>query len=372
MKFTDALRGYVSYSDSLVGDIWAKAEFCLDTNVLLNVYRYSQESSVAFLKVLGAIKGRLFVPHRVALEFARNRVQVIRGHYEPHRLLRTELDKIQMSIDEKFKRHPDITKLVNVIQVARKAVDEAFGIAEKTQMELIKNDTMLRQVLDIIGDEIGEPYPQVELDQEYKRRKDKHIPPFCKMDDDKDEEQRTGDVAIWLELLKRFEGKAKPLVFVTADMKENWWQDVGGGRHVPQPLLVQEMYDRTKSDVLFYTADRFNEVAPAKLGVEAPDLAAETRQIQEREKERQAERRKRLASYLAKGNALRGITREQLELLEKGVVTVEVEKIAKLVSGLSDDEKARLFEQARRVPEETMRVDIERLLRRIRRATGEK
>jgi hypothetical protein len=43
MKFTDVLRGHVFPNDAEVTDIWANADFCLDTNVLLDVYRYTDQ-----------------------------------------------------------------------------------------------------------------------------------------------------------------------------------------------------------------------------------------------------------------------------------------------------------------------------------------
>jgi hypothetical protein len=33
--------------------------------------------------------------------------------------------------------------------------------------------------MEIFGDDVGEPYPQDDLDKEYNRRKEKRIPPFC-------------------------------------------------------------------------------------------------------------------------------------------------------------------------------------------------
>ena len=299
MKFTDVLRGYVSYAEPEVTDIWAKADFCLDTNVLLNAYRYTKVNSLAFCKLLIAIKGRLFVPHQVALEFARNRVQVIRGHYRPHRSLRTALDRAEKAMTEEFRKHPDLGELCALIALTRTAIDDRFGDAEKAHMGLISDDVVLQQVLDIIGTDVGESYPRADLDKEYKRRKDGNIPPFCKMDDDKDEERRMGDLALWLELLKKYEGSGKPLIFVTDDTKENWWLDSGAGRHDPQPSLVQEVYQRTGADVLFYTADRFSETAQTRLGIDiGKTLADETRQIQQRENESRAQRRRRLARLL--------------------------------------------------------------------------
>jgi hypothetical protein len=290
MKFSDVLRGYVFPDEKRIQVTWAEADFCLDTNVLLDVYRYSDVNRANFLKLLSALRGRLFVPNRVAVEFARNRIGVIRGHFGPQRIIKSKLDESEKEIRAKHAKHRHLDELLALIASARKLVNDKYGEAEEKHLSLIADDTILRELQSVIGEDVGEPYPEADAQKEYNRRKEGMIPPFCKMDDDKDEERRTGDVVIWLELLKQYEGKKKPLIFVTDDMKENWWYDSGGGRHDPQPALVQEAYRQTGADVLFYTSERFSETAAERLGVEIPKaLAEETKQIREQERQRLAE-----------------------------------------------------------------------------------
>jgi predicted nucleic acid-binding protein len=282
MKFADILRGYIPPDADTIKRIWAEAHFCFDTNVLLDSYRYSDKNRAAFLKLLGALKGRLFVPNRVAIEFARNRVTVIREHFRPQQVIKSKLEELRKEIVTKYPRHPYLEELVELVESARKQVDTRYGEAEKSHMSLITDDRILKELLLLIGD-VGEPFPQLDAEKEFRRRKDGAIPPFCKMDDDKDEERRSGDVVIWIELMKQYEGTKRPLIFVTDDMKENWWRE-SAGRHDPQPALVQEAHARTGSEVLFYTSERFSESAPGRLGVDVPKgLAEETKQIRAQE-----------------------------------------------------------------------------------------
>jgi hypothetical protein len=287
MKFTDVLRGYTQLTQERIQQIWKSAHFCLDTNVLLDVYRYSPENRAAFLALLRALKGRLFVPHRVAQEFARNRASVIRTHHAPHRLIRTKLDEAAEEINKKYGKHGDKAKLLEAIDGAKKLVDAKFGKEEEEYKRLLlSDDTALAQLLGAIGEEVGDPYPEADAEKEYKRRKDALIPPYCKVDDkDKEEEdRRRGDVVIWLELLKQYEGTGASLIFVTDDRKENWWLDIGAGR-IPQPTLALEMYERTKGELLFYSSGRFLELAPKEFGVSVPaSLTEESKQIREQQR----------------------------------------------------------------------------------------
>jgi hypothetical protein len=53
--------------------------FCFDTNVLLNLYRYTPESRENLIKVLQAVKDRVWLPHQVGIEYQRRRIEVLLG-----------------------------------------------------------------------------------------------------------------------------------------------------------------------------------------------------------------------------------------------------------------------------------------------------
>src|ERR1700722_17218839 len=78
--------------------------FCFDTNVLLNLYRYTPESRDSLITVFQAIKDRVWLPHQVALEYQRRRIDVLLGEFDlagrAVKLIGTaidELDKLSRS-----------------------------------------------------------------------------------------------------------------------------------------------------------------------------------------------------------------------------------------------------------------------------------
>ena len=158
MKFGDVLRGYVFPNNDQIEGIWKDADFCLDTNVLLDVYRYSETNRKEFLCLLGAIKGRVFVPNRVAAEFARNRISVIRSHFRPQKIIREKLDEALKDIQHKCPRHPSIMELRDLIESAKKLVDDRYREDEKKQYGLIADDYVLRDLLAVLGEEVGSPF----------------------------------------------------------------------------------------------------------------------------------------------------------------------------------------------------------------------
>jgi hypothetical protein len=55
----------------------AEALICYDANVLLNVYRYSEETQKGLDLVFRAFADRTRLPHQFALEYAQNRLKTI-------------------------------------------------------------------------------------------------------------------------------------------------------------------------------------------------------------------------------------------------------------------------------------------------------
>ncbi len=319
--------------------LWVDAA---DRKIGLSRRRLDEEGEAAAERAGPRHFARLFIPHRVSVEFARNRLAVIRGHFGPQRIIKSRLDEAAKDIRDKHPKHSLLDELLVLVESAKKLVDDRYGEAEKKQMSLITSDTILAELLTAIGDEVGEPYPEADALKEYKRRKEGMIPPFCKMDDDKDEERRMGDVVIWLELLKQYEGKKRPLIFVTDDMKENWWQK-SGGRHDPQPALVQEAYTRTGAEILFYTSERFSEIAPIRLGVKIPKgLAEETKQIREQERELLKRTQEKVPLYVL-ARDLDMDARDLLEICRQAGIDVKNQ-----LSRLSPEARATIVELVRR------------------------
>lgn len=69
--------GYYQPTANEFSTLWETCTFVLDANVLLNLYRYSAETRKKLLEILKQVSNRVWVPHRAALEYQRNRLDVI-------------------------------------------------------------------------------------------------------------------------------------------------------------------------------------------------------------------------------------------------------------------------------------------------------
>jgi hypothetical protein len=104
------------------------------------------------------------------------------------------------------------------------------------------------------------------------------------MDERKSEEgdlRKFGDFFIWKELLEHAKEQKRPLIFVTDDQKEDWWQQVKGRTLGPRPELISEFQEHSGQMFHMYLPDRFLEWASKQRGEEVkPAAISEVRELQ--------------------------------------------------------------------------------------------
>mgnify|MGYP000225931369 FL=1 len=73
----NAIKEYIEYSNEEKRNLWDTATFVFDTNIFLNLYRYSNKTRNQLLESLEYLKTRIWMPYQVALEFCKDRYGVI-------------------------------------------------------------------------------------------------------------------------------------------------------------------------------------------------------------------------------------------------------------------------------------------------------
>jgi hypothetical protein len=253
----DLFREHHKLSPDELNVLWRDCEFALDTNVLLNIYRYADKTREDLFRVLRHLGPRVWVPYQVAKEFYANRIEVIgeqRGQYEQLSAgVSTALAKVT---DGKF-RKSGFLKVQELEAILKPAVEQAIAFIDeqrKSHPDLIHDDPFLETLAEVIGGSVGRE-PSTEETQrdstEAQARIERKQPPGYR-DEKKAAPERYGDVFIWFELLRRGEDRKRPIVFITDDDKEDWWLVVKGrGQKLgPRPELREEM--RKRAGVEFY------------------------------------------------------------------------------------------------------------------------
>lgn len=224
----------------------------LDTNVLLNLYRYNEKTVDDLLSVAKAAEERLFVPHQVIREFWRNRQSVIAGLGSATKDAQSALAKNATSTKDAVARWVKSVALPDEHRrELTEEVDQFYdALRSRVGNEPVRvkvhaptsEDELLEKLEDLLDGCVGSALSDEDWEravQEGERRVENSIPPGY-MDVDKLEsdlpEGASGDYLVWHQLLLEGTGRQVDLVLVTADTKEDWWNraergSIIGARH---------------------------------------------------------------------------------------------------------------------------------------------
>lgn len=263
----NTFREYYHYSEEEIQEMRKEWLFVLDTNILLNFYRYSQETKDMFIKVLNILKNRqqLWIPYQVGKEFHDNRIDIISTYEKSYSNIIKELDdnfsSLEWTLMSKYPKHPsiDIKNLLNPLKEATEKLKDTILNKQKGHPSLLKEDLILEDINNIFegcvwclpSEEEIKKYKK-ELEQRYKEG----IPPWFQ-DKGKAEEKKYGDVILWFQIIEKAKKSQKNIIFVSDDVKKDWWIIKDGEKIMPLPALKKEILTEAKVDFHIYTWDYF-------------------------------------------------------------------------------------------------------------------
>jgi hypothetical protein len=281
----ETFKWYFPPSNEQIKKIWKEGILTVDTNVLLDLYRYHQDTRQALLDSLNSFKGRAWISHQVADEFFRNRNNVILSSTSAFNDAERNLSEIKKTIEEPLKKIKSNRIIPDELAVK---LDKSFSEAiKKSEEELLKiknkypdylnSDPILEKICNLFDSSIGPSFDKEALPEvlkEAKRRKENKIPPGFK-DQNKEGEKPYGDYIVWRQVLNYVKETKKPLVFVTSEEKEDWWEKGSGKTVGPLYELLKEFYEETGQQFLLYKTARFLESSIEKSGKKANAAAVE-------------------------------------------------------------------------------------------------
>lgn len=256
-------KGYSDYSNDEYKEIWDNSLIVVDANILLNFYRYSEDTREKLFKILKKVKKRLWIPYQVGKEFFENKDKVMVNSYKEYDTLENELQKkFRDAKDEINKRKNDQLKCKNDINTlldeTLKKIQEILNKEKEVKKPNFNKNLIEKKVLELFNTSIGEQITGNEYDEMKKegiRRFENQIPPGYK-DSAKDE---NGDYYIFYSLIKKAKEVGKDIIFVTDDVKEDWFNQLNGERHGGRYELLNEFYKETNRLLLIYTSAGFAE-----------------------------------------------------------------------------------------------------------------
>lgn len=252
----NAIREYIEYSGEEKNDLWDTATFVFDTNVFLNLYRYSNKTRNQLIESFEWLKTRIWMPYQVASEFCKDRYGVIGEANRRFDNIEVDADKLvdkwrdEMRLDS---NDSDVEELAKYLKEwIKKKKDNNYSIFD------VASDEVFECVLDLFEGKTGKSLTSEEklkIEQEGEKRYADKVPPGYK--DIKKTENRYGDLLVWKEMIEYAKSQGVDVIFVTHDQKEDWWNISSGKTIGPRIELRKEFYEETGKRFHMYTMSSF-------------------------------------------------------------------------------------------------------------------
>jgi len=276
--------------------LWQNATFVFDTNMLLNVYRYREATRNRFFEILERLKERIWTPHQAIYEYQNNSLEVIGQQLKVYNEVSKTLKQAQALLEglEYLKKKHSFIRINEIIEAPMKALGKANSKLSASQQrdrgeyELLKtSDNYRERIMQLFQSRIGAPYKKDQLLDIYRqadKRFELQIPPGWK-DKRKKTYDKYGDVILWFQLLNYAHAYNVPIIFVTDDVKSDWFLPVqeSNGLPRPRPELVQEMYVEAGVLLHVYQGYEFLNKATEFLQLKRePGVSEDAKEVSER------------------------------------------------------------------------------------------
>jgi len=293
----DMFAGYYSPQEDQLEALWSEALIVLDTNVILDLYRLPQDAQRQLFNLLDLLSKRLWIPHHVALEYQRRRLGVISSVQDDSKSV---VDKLSESFQRLRKQIVDLQLgkrgVEDLAQPLIDSMDESFkklvlvaGRALDGQLDPLSHDPIRDRLGGILNGRVGKaPADQKTVDAWSRTASTRFLarmgPGYKDADKSKEfptfmsgglcYEKKFGDFYLWRQMLDQVElTQGSSLIFVTRDVKEDWWEHVGKIKAGPLPELCAEIMNAGASGFWMYTLNEFLSEAERRLDFKLSDQA---------------------------------------------------------------------------------------------------
>ncbi len=238
-------------------ELLATALICYDANVLLNVYRYSDETKDGLVQVFQAFVDRTYLPHQVALEYARNRAKTIVDQVNLCKATEDAFKKVIKDFIAPINKQPFLSH--SSTKALEGVIDELASKREILE-SMITEDRYAELILGLFDKRIGVVPDKEKLTQFHNQAADRYAkgrPPGYEDLKDKDIPCAYGDYIVWRQLMDIAMDKKRDFVLVIDDTKLDWWTRLSGKTIGPRPELLEEFSQETGRRVWLFTSKGF-------------------------------------------------------------------------------------------------------------------
>lgn len=277
-----------------INRIWDNGIFSYDANVLLNIYRYSQEARNNVFESISYFIDRTILTYQACWEYHNNKRQVAEhlksGYDEICQSLTEILNKASTGEITKYRKHCAIDfdkDIIKPLEVTINKIKHKLEDKKNNHDQVLNTAELDDKLAELFDGKVSQKFAEEDLKKIYaegKKRYEQKIPPgFADFNAKKhrDDNSLYGDLIIWNHLIKLSKEEKKDIIFVTDDKKEDWWDIYKGKNNGPLPMLYREFFELTNQHILIYSVDTFIQYAASHMKKKVnPKVITEIKDIQ--------------------------------------------------------------------------------------------
>lgn len=253
--------GYYRKTEGDIKTIWENGIIMFDTNVLLNLYRYSEATQNTILELIKKFSSQIYLPHQAALEYNRNRYEVIAEQEKAYNEFLDKITQIQKDLQSTskppFLSNKVDKELNNVFEKVTSEVKESIN----KYCDYLKNDPIYNSISELFRNRITDQFTQDELNNIFKEGEERFknkVPPGFEDEKTKEGNRKFGDLILWKQIILKAKELKKDIILITDERKIDWWWKIKDGRNMgPRQELVEEMKREADVDFHMYSSERF-------------------------------------------------------------------------------------------------------------------
>ncbi|MFC9041072.1 PIN-like domain-containing protein [[Kitasatospora] papulosa] len=284
----DGFESYRSPSDTDLAEVMKHGLVAADANVLLDLYRYTEQGRNLLLSVLGKLGGQLWIPHQALVEFWRHRLETVSAPKSSAStaikelgdlkgratgVLRNWAGRFALPDDELAKIFDDLNAGFDAAtQAVNALVTKHAGPADRDTAA----DPVVAALAKALEGQVGHSLSQADHDAavvEGQRRITMKIPPGY-MDAGKGD-NAVGDYLVWRQILDEAQSRKCDVLLVTGDVKEDWWRKDNRQASGPRQELIDELSREAGTRLYMLTPSQFTALGASVFEIDAAETGLE-------------------------------------------------------------------------------------------------
>lgn len=253
--------GYYRKTEDDIKKIWEHGIIMFDTNVLLNLYRYSESTQNTILELIKRFSNQIYLPHQAALEYNRNRYEVIAEQEKAYNEFLEKISQIQKDLQSTSKPPFLSSKVDKELNVIFEKVGAEVKESIKKYCDYLKSDPIYNSISELFSNRITSAFSDDELKDIFKEGEERFknkIPPGFEDEKTKEGNRKFGDLILWKQIIQKAKELNKDVILITDERKIDWWWKIKDGRNMgPRQELVEEIKLQANVDFHMYSSERF-------------------------------------------------------------------------------------------------------------------